>query len=182
MLANVCIILVPCGIFILQHNLESLHQYLSLGFVPVLHGDCVLDHTKGCTVLSGDTVILETVKHIPEISRVVFLTDVDGVYDRSPIKDGEPKANGPPPQLLHQIWVDSQGEISTDVNMEDSATDVTGGMKLKLATAARIALESKGRVPVIVCRLGKESSVNACITGLIGENDGTIIKYDPDGP
>lgn len=166
---------------ILQHNLGSVRQYLSLGFVPVLHGDCVLDQTKGCTVLSGDTVILETVKHIPEITRVIFLTDVNGVYDRAPSKADEPKALVPP-QLLHKILVDSNGEISTDVNMEDSGTDVTGGMKLKLATACRIALESKGRVPVIVCRLGKESSVNSCVTGLIGENDGTIIKYNPDGP
>ena len=30
---------------------------LNQGFVPVLHGDCIFDQTKGCVVLSGDTII-----------------------------------------------------------------------------------------------------------------------------
>jgi isopentenyl phosphate kinase len=30
---------------------------LNQGFVPVLHGDCIFDLTKGCVVLSGDTII-----------------------------------------------------------------------------------------------------------------------------
>jgi len=40
-----------------KHNVEEIKHLLQNGFVPVLHGDCVLDTHKGCNVLSGDDVI-----------------------------------------------------------------------------------------------------------------------------
>ena len=36
---------------------EEVAELLRLGFVPVLHGDAVLDQTSGCTILSGDKVM-----------------------------------------------------------------------------------------------------------------------------
>lgn len=32
-------------------------ELLRSGFVPVLHGDCVLDDVQGCAILSGDKII-----------------------------------------------------------------------------------------------------------------------------
>ena len=32
-------------------------QCVAAGFVPVLHGDCVLDTKQGCAILSGDKII-----------------------------------------------------------------------------------------------------------------------------
>lgn len=32
-------------------------ELLTSGFVPILHGDCVLDDVQGCAILSGDKII-----------------------------------------------------------------------------------------------------------------------------
>jgi hypothetical protein len=49
----------------------------------VLHGDCVLDTALGCTVLGGDT-LMETLATELRPRRVVFLTDVEGVFTHPP--------------------------------------------------------------------------------------------------
>jgi len=63
---------------------------------------------------------------------VVFLTDVDGVFDKSPSLPGA--------QLMSRIEVGPDGDIARAVTTEDSGVkdDVTGGMKLKLNTAIQI--------------------------------------------
>ena len=30
---------------------------LKAGFVPIMHGDCVVDTIQGCSILSGDSII-----------------------------------------------------------------------------------------------------------------------------
>ncbi|KAI7876386.1 hypothetical protein K492DRAFT_172581 [Lichtheimia hyalospora FSU 10163] len=59
-------------------------QLLKLGFIPLLHGDAVLDRTLGCTILSGDVVMHKLVMLLPNVSRCVFVTDVEGVFDMDP--------------------------------------------------------------------------------------------------
>lgn len=49
----------------------------------MLHGDCVLDTALGCTVLGGDT-LMETLATELRPRRVVFLTDVEGVFTHPP--------------------------------------------------------------------------------------------------
>ena len=44
---------------------------LSVGFVPVLHGDCVLDSIRGCTILSGDTIIKVGYCHLRRFATLV---------------------------------------------------------------------------------------------------------------
>lgn len=60
---------------------------LRAGLVPVLYGDCVLDARQGCSVLSGDAIMRELARGLRP-SRAVFLTDVDGVFDRPPEEAG----------------------------------------------------------------------------------------------
>ena len=38
-------------------TLSPIIELLQEGFVPVLHGDCVLDDAQGCAILSGDKII-----------------------------------------------------------------------------------------------------------------------------
>ncbi|XP_022090272.1 uncharacterized protein LOC110979072 isoform X5 [Acanthaster planci] len=53
----------PCGSWVtddgsvVQSDIDSIKDLLLEGYQPVMHGDCVLDRCKGCTILSGDTVI-----------------------------------------------------------------------------------------------------------------------------
>lgn len=66
---------------------EDFVDVIKAHFVPVCHGDCVLDTHKGWSILSGDTIIQILCKNF-DVERVVFLTDVSGVYDRPPDQDG----------------------------------------------------------------------------------------------
>jgi isopentenyl phosphate kinase len=66
-----------CGWSTKQRNLESVDASqimlsLHVGFVPVLHGDAVLDELLDCTILSGDVII----RHLAQLlspKYVVFL-------------------------------------------------------------------------------------------------------------
>ncbi|GJN17573.1 hypothetical protein PR202_gb04651 [Eleusine coracana subsp. coracana] len=123
-------------------NTSQISEALHAGFVPVLHGDAVLDELLDCTILSGDVIIRHLAKLlIPKY--VVFLTDVYGVYDRPPT---DPNA-----VLLREIEVDDIGSWSivkpasllgnkNGVEISVAAHDTTGGMETKILEAAMIAM------------------------------------------
>ncbi|XP_038970349.1 isopentenyl phosphate kinase isoform X2 [Phoenix dactylifera] len=97
-----------CGWSTRQRNIASANasqiiKALEAGFVPILHGDAVLDHLQDCTILSGDVII----RHLAQLlmpKYVVFLTDVLGVYDCPPT---DPNAI-----LLREIEVTEDGSWS----------------------------------------------------------------------
>ncbi|KAK4598655.1 hypothetical protein RGQ29_015920 [Quercus rubra] len=134
-----------CGWSTKEKNIASadlavVDKAIDSGFIPVLHGDAVLDKLQGCSILSGDVIIRHLAAHLkPEY--VVFLTDVFGVYDRPPT---EPNA-----VLLREIAVGKDGKWSVvkpelqnmdkQVQTTVAAHDTTGGMETKIAEAAMIA-------------------------------------------
>lgn len=128
------------------------HILLQQGYVPVLHGDVVMDDRQYCTILSGDVVMRELSKYIPSVKRCVFLTDVDGVFDK------DPKTH-------------ADAELLTDLSMaqhfdqacssSSSAADVTGSMHGKVKWARRIVEDSPGNKEVIICRQGTKASTKA---------------------
>ena len=38
-------------------GVDAVSSLVNSGFVPVMHGDCVIDRCQGCFILSGDTLI-----------------------------------------------------------------------------------------------------------------------------
>ncbi|XP_024371909.1 isopentenyl phosphate kinase isoform X2 [Physcomitrium patens] len=121
-----------------RDNVLEIQRAVDAGFVPVLHGDAVLDSTLGCTILSGD-IVVRRLAEVVKPSFVVFLTNVPGVFDRPP---EEPNAT-----LLREIVVfeDSSWTIvDPPLGAEGkggavAAHDTTGGMSTKIAEAASIA-------------------------------------------
>jgi len=83
----------PCGSWLTSGGLvtrsavQPVVELLVAGFVPILHGDCVLDDVQGCAILSGDKIIEKLVEKLRP-RRVVFLTDVDGIFDKPPEMEG----------------------------------------------------------------------------------------------
>ncbi|KAJ9554325.1 hypothetical protein OSB04_018370 [Centaurea solstitialis] len=173
-----------CGWSTRDRNIESADvstvvDALDSGFVPVLHGDAVLDESLGCTILSGDVIISHLAAELkPEF--VVFLTDVFGVYDRPP---SEPNA-----VLLREIAVREDGSWSvvnptfgdTDKQVEISVAshDTTGGMVTKISEAAMIA---KLGIDVYIVKAATEHSL-AALSGKLREKIpedwlGTVIRY-----
>jgi isopentenyl phosphate kinase len=68
-------------------NMEHFRTALALGLVPVTFGDVVFDEKTGFSICSGDDLTLELARSF-NAHRVLFLCDVDGVYDRPPNASG----------------------------------------------------------------------------------------------
>ncbi|CAH9101008.1 unnamed protein product [Cuscuta europaea] len=171
-----------CGWSTCQRNMEEAEismviNAIDAGFIPVLHGDAVLDSSQECTILSGDVIIHHLAAKLkPEY--VVFLTDVSGVYDRPP--------TDPDAVLLQEIDVCEDGSWyvvkpalvgASKPEFTVASHDTTGGMVTKISEAAMIA---KLGINVFIVKVGTEHSLRALDGSLMGEipNDwlGTAIR------
>ncbi|KAK4598653.1 hypothetical protein RGQ29_015920 [Quercus rubra] len=173
-----------CGWSTKEKNIASadlavVDKAIDSGFIPVLHGDAVLDKLQGCSILSGDVIIRHLAAHLkPEY--VVFLTDVFGVYDRPPT---EPNA-----VLLREIAVGKDGKWSVvkpelqnmdkQVQTTVAAHDTTGGMETKIAEAAMIA---RLGIDVYIVKAATNHALRA-LSGELRDNipddwSGTVIRF-----
>ncbi|KAG5608117.1 hypothetical protein H5410_019398 [Solanum commersonii] len=170
-----------------EADISMVIKAIDTGFIPVLHGDAVLDTLQECTILSGDVIIRHLAAELkPEF--VVFLvsntslakTDVLGVYDRPPVEAGA--------VLIQEIAVREDGSwsvvkpklegTSKPVEFTVAAHDTTGGMVTKITEAAMIA---KLGIDVYITKAGTDHSVKALSGFLKGgiPDDwlGTAIRY-----
>jgi isopentenyl phosphate kinase len=136
---------------------QSLHQSLEAGLVPVLHGDaCLLYDDKRAGILGGDTLVegvanlwnestrqrhaIDDIKQ-STISKVIFITDVAGVFTADPKSDEDAV-------LIKHLKVDcSNGEVivaddngserNLEVGGSSHAHDVTGGLKVRNCTVLK---------------------------------------------
>ncbi|XP_071805268.1 uncharacterized protein [Asterias amurensis] len=164
----------PCGGWetddrrVVKSDIVSIQNLLAAGYLPVLHGDCVLDRQRGCTILSGDTII-EALCSEFNPKRVIFLADVDGIYDMPP--------SDPNSSTLPVVTVTEDGSITAAIATSCLEHDVTGGIQKKLKSATSIVTESKGATKVFVCRINAVGAYNAYTQGnLLGEL-GTEIRF-----
>jgi len=99
----------------LRFPLGSVEAMLGEGFVPVLHGDVIVDAGRGATILSGDEIVVAVARGLGA-DRVGLCSTVPGVLD----DDGN---------VVPEVR--SFDEVATAVG-ESEATDVTGGMAGKV--------------------------------------------------
>ena len=120
------------------HLLRSVATTLRAGLLPVLHGDAILDSASRCTIFGGDLIMQWLTSALPRALgddtcnvTTVFVTDVDGVYDRPPSQPGS--------MLLREILVMPNGEMQFP---QTSALehDVTGGVQKKLEVARDLTI------------------------------------------
>ncbi|MGC8608302.1 MAG: isopentenyl phosphate kinase [Thermoplasmata archaeon] len=95
---------------------STMEEYAESGFVPASYGDVYIKDRNTYGIYSGDDIVLDLAR-IFRPDRVMFLTDVDGIYDRDPKKYADAK-------LLHSL-----NESFTLGIVEN---DVTGGIKNKM--------------------------------------------------
>jgi isopentenyl phosphate kinase len=108
---------------------DPLFYALDLGLVPVVYGDVVLDRARGAVVVSTEEVFLALLaeaagRHVP-VARAVWLGATEGVYAR----DGRTVE-----RLTAAAASRRAGTVSGPAGL-----DVTGGMALRLRTAATLA-------------------------------------------
>ncbi|ASJ06615.1 isopentenyl phosphate kinase [Thermococcus pacificus] len=122
-------------------DVEVIERLLELKFIPVLFGDVSIDLAKGIDILSGDQIITYLTKML-EPKKVIFLMDVDGIYDGKP-GEGE---------LVQNLSKEEIDALLDRLHCTAAGTDVTGGICNKLREAKKIAEHSEvwfvnGKVP-----------------------------------
>jgi isopentenyl phosphate kinase len=93
---------------------RHLEKMLMLGMVPVIHGDVVMDLSKGACIVSGDQLVRYLAVAL-RINRVGLATDVPGVLDGGVVVPAITRKTVPALQIG-----------------SSSHTDVTGGMRGKI--------------------------------------------------
>ncbi|OPX58750.1 MAG: Isopentenyl phosphate kinase [Methanomassiliicoccales archaeon PtaB.Bin215] len=122
-------------------DLDVFRSYLKLGMVPVTFGDVVRDEVRGLSICSGDQLMAALAREFRP-SKVIFVTDVDGVFTADPTQDPQAKLIG----TVDQKVLDSLPRTERNV-------DVTGSIFAKIrymidmASLTGECLVLNGKVP-----------------------------------
>jgi len=146
--------------------LQGTKGLLQRGFVPVVHGDAVLDDAQGVAILGSDVCLVELCRELGAKS-AVFVTDVDGVFTKPPSEPGA--------ELVPEILLDQKGELELrGVSMNTASHDVTGGLKAKLESAADVLRGAPSVQAVYIVRAGS-SAAHEALRGQ-APKQGTTLK------
>lgn len=150
----------PPTVFAIGHTpiatrIKQIYKMAKSRVIPVTFGDVV--HTKGSkySILSGDSLMTMLAKALRP-SRVIFATDVDGIYKDLRTRD-----------LLNEV---NAGTSKVRFS-KGTVADVTGGMQRKVTEAFKIA--SYGMDVLMVSGLQPERIAEAVHGGL---SVGTVVK------
>lgn len=138
--------------------IAAIKGLLSVGLVPVLYGVPAYDKKKGFGILSGDAIVPYLARKF-KASRVLLVSDVEGVYEC------DPKAN-PGAKPIPVLDEKAFNRISTD---SKRGWDVTGGMGRKIRELLRL---SKSGISSQIVSADGDNLYRA----LKGEKVGTVIK------
>src|SRR3989338_8591635 len=131
-------------------------KQLDLNQIPVLFGDMVLDDKWGCSVLSGDTIVCFLGQKL-KAEKVIFLSDVDGIYDSDPKKN-------PSAKLISEINNKNFNQVLRGLS-PTGREDVTGEMRGKILQI-KVALK---RIQIMI------------VSGLKDQALITVVDQDPTG-
>ncbi len=121
---------------LLSFECRHLEKMLMLGMVPVIHGDVVMDLSRGACIVSGDQLVRYLAITLG-INRVGLATDVPGVLDGGQVVPVITRHMAP---ALH---------IGSSMH-----TDVTGGMRGKMNELLDLAQAGIGSEIFHVSRIG----------------------------
>lgn len=120
---------------------EAIRALAHMGIMPVLFGDVVMDRGKGFGICSGDQ-IMEVLMDIFKPDKVVFVSDIDGLYTADPKTDSDAK-------LIPQFDGSTLKEISSGSTVDDVTGGVVGKMEsmLRMCDGKRECVLVNGTVP-----------------------------------
>ncbi len=105
---------------------EVIRRMSHVGIMPVTHGDVVMDRQKGFAIVSGDE-LMEVMARIFNPERIVFVSDIDGLYDSNPKENPEAR-------MIPEVTQ----EILDGVSSDEDVDDVTGGVRNKMEAMLRM--------------------------------------------
>ena len=136
--AGVPAVSIPAGSFmeldggrLVEFDAIPFQRALARGLVPVTFGDVLPDRERGVAIASGDLLMAALAGALaPDVA--VFVTAVDGVYDRDPSRKGARLLEAVTPATAPRAAGKARG----------GAADVTGAMGGKLERAFEVAARS----------------------------------------
>jgi len=141
---------------------KPLRKLLEMGFVPVLHGDAVLDSDMGFAIMSGDQLVSSLATKL-EAERIIIGLDVDGLYTSDPKTDANAR-------LIQHIDQQELTKMQHEIG-GIRVPDVTGGM---LGKVLELMLAIEKEIPVIIVNAVKPSNVYKALKG--EKVVGTVIQ------
>ncbi|MFA6530523.1 MAG: isopentenyl phosphate kinase [Candidatus Micrarchaeia archaeon] len=126
---------------IAKFDSQVIYDYLKKGFLPILHGDMVLDDRMGGSVCSGDQIISILGK---QAKRIIMGSNVDGVLVEGKVV----------PKIDRKNIKDIMKHLKSS-----GAPDVTGGMEGKFNEIMKL------KAPVYIVNAGKADRVELLLTG-----------------
>lgn len=138
-------------------NEETIRRLEGLGIMPVMFGDVVADRGRGFGIVSGDQC-MEALCRIFDPEKAVFVSDIDGLFDRDPKTDKGAKLIGTVTK-----------EVLERARTEPSVDDVTGGVHAKMEAMLRMTSDDRrcylvnGNVPGRLYRLLKGEAVTCTV-------------------
>ena len=105
---------------------EVIRRMSHVGIMPVTHGDVVMDRQKGFAIVSGDE-LMEVMARIFNPERIVFVSDIGGLYDSNPKENPEAR-------MIPEVTQ----EILDGVSSDEDVDDVTGGVRNKMEAMLRM--------------------------------------------
>ena len=130
---NVCTVQPSAVIFTENGMIKSfdtrlIEALLSMEIVPILMGDDSIDSKKGISVLSGDKIVAYLANRY-KAKTVIFVTDVDGIFDKNPKIHKDAK-------LIKLIDQENFKKTLSDIEIHN-VYDASGEMKGKLLAISR---------------------------------------------
>ncbi|MGB9703395.1 MAG: isopentenyl phosphate kinase [Candidatus Micrarchaeia archaeon] len=151
---------------------ESVLKALELGFTPFVYGDVGLDTKQGVSIISTEEILRAIAENKEvnkkfKVKKIIFATDVDGVFDSDPKTNKNVK-------LIKELDQEKFKKISRSVTKGKRTFNVTGGMKEKIEKILEIS-RNTGAIGQIVN--GKKK--NFLFKAIAGEKvTSTIVFWD----
>ncbi|MCL4358715.1 MAG: isopentenyl phosphate kinase [Candidatus Thermoplasmatota archaeon] len=114
-------------IFGRTRSYSAFMKYFESGIMPVTFGDVYVKSDTEYGIYSGDTLVYDLARiFMPE--RVIFLSDVDGIFNRNP-----------------KLYSDAKllSRLDEDATFQPTAIDVTGGIARKLEIMKKVRKYAK---------------------------------------
>ncbi len=124
-----------------QGFVSHIADIIARGFIPLVHGDVVVDSKQGISIASTEEVLRFISTRIP-VKKIVLATDVDGVYDKDPNKHPDAK-------LIEKVTPKNIDDVVSGANVAHKV-DVTGGMRTKVSILYDIVRAGNGTTGYIL--------------------------------
>ncbi|MFW9769613.1 MAG: amino acid kinase, partial [Candidatus Thorarchaeota archaeon] len=147
--------------------LEPLERFLSLGMVPLIGGDILVDTVMGFSVGSGDPMLTLIAREFGA-KRILYASDVSGIYD------SDPKTN-PDAVLFDEIDLSNLDDAIKKMG-KAGVEDASGAMRGKVASIEPVTDLIKEGLEVSILSMMEYGSLKALLNGDTSKSTQIVVK------